>query len=67
MGLSVMISLLGLIAMSTYYANEKTKEIAIRKVLGNDVKGELWINLRLSLFLVVKAIAVAVPLEDVIF
>ena len=62
MGLSVMISLLGLIAMSTYYANENTKGIAIRKVLGSDVKGEIWRNIRLYMILVVIAIAVAIPL-----
>ena len=66
MGLSVMISLLGLIAMSTYYANENTKGIAIRKVLGSDVKGEIWRNIRLYMILVVIAIAVAIPLAIVI-
>ena len=66
MGLSVMISLLGLIAMSTYYANENNKDIAIRKVLGSDVKGELWRNIRLYMFLVLIAIAVAIPLAIVI-
>ena len=66
MGLSVMISLLGLIAMSTYYANENTKGIAIRKVLGSDVKGETWRNIRLYMILVLVAIAIAVPLSIVI-
>ena len=66
MGLSVMISLLGLIAMSTYYANENTKGIAIRKVLGSDVKGEIWRNIRLYMLLVLIAIAVAVPVAIVI-
>ncbi|MCH5230304.1 MAG: hypothetical protein J1F43_00735, partial [Muribaculaceae bacterium] len=66
MGLSVMISLLGLIAMSTYYANENTKGIAIRKVLGSDVKGEIWRNIRLYMILVLIAIAVAVPVAIVI-
>lgn len=66
MGLSVMISLLGLIAMSTYYANENTKGIAIRKVLGSDVKGEIWRNIRLYMILVLIAIAVAIPLAIVI-
>ena len=66
MGLSVMISLLGLIAMSTYYANENTKVIAIRKVLGSDVKDEIWRNIRLYMILVLIAIAIAIPLSIVI-
>ena len=66
MGLSVMISLLGLIAMSTYYANENTKGIAIRKVLGSDVKGEIWRNIRLYMILVLISIAIAIPLAIVI-
>ncbi|MCH5236108.1 MAG: FtsX-like permease family protein [Muribaculaceae bacterium] len=66
MGLSVMISLLGLIAMSTYYANENTKGIAIRKVLGSDVKGEIWRNIRLYMILVLIAISVAIPVAIVI-
>ena len=66
MGLSVMMSLLGLIAISTYYANENTKEIAIRKVLGSDVKGEIWRNIRLYMILVLIAIAFAIPVAIVI-
>ena len=62
MGLSVMISLLGLIAMSTYYANENTKGIAIRKVLGSNVKEEIRRNIRLYIILVFISILVAIPL-----
>ena len=66
MAIAILLSLLGLIAMSTYYANENTKGIAIRKVLGSDVKGEIWRNIRLYMILVVIAIAVAIPLAIVI-
>lgn len=66
MGLSVMISLLGLIAMSTYYANENTKGIAIRKVLGSDVKGEIWRNIRLYMVLILISIVIALPLAIII-
>ena len=66
MAISIILSLLGLIAMSTYYANENTKGIAIRKVLGSDVKGETWRNIRLYMILVLIAIAIAVPLSIVI-
>lgn len=66
MAIAILLSLLGLIAMSTYYANENTKGIAIRKVLGSDVKGEIWRNIRLYMFLVMIAIAVATPLAIII-
>lgn len=66
MAISIILSLLGLIAMSTYYANENTKGIAIRKVLGSDVKGEIWRNIRLYMILVLIAISVAIPLAIVI-
>ena len=66
MAIAILLSLLGLIAMSTYYANENTKGIAIRKVLGSDLKGEIWRNIRLYMILVVIAIAVAIPLAIVI-
>ena len=62
MVISILLSLLGLMAMSTYYANENTKGIAIRKVLGSDVKGEVRRNIRLYMILVLIAIAVATPL-----
>ena len=40
--LSVLISLLGLVAMSTYYSEQSTKSIAVRKVFGSNVQRELW-------------------------
>lgn len=66
MGLSVLISLLGLIAISTYYANENKKGIAIRKVLGSDVNDEILRNIRLYIFLILIAIAVAITLAIII-
>jgi len=44
--LAVLISLLGLLAMSTYFADENTKQIAVRKVFGSDVTHETWRNVR---------------------
>ncbi|MCH5223209.1 MAG: FtsX-like permease family protein [Muribaculaceae bacterium] len=66
MAIAMLLSLLGLIAMSTYYSNENTKGIAIRKVLGSDVKGEIWRNIRLYMIMVLIAIAAAIPLAIVI-
>ncbi len=38
--LSIIIALLGLVAMSTYYADEKSRDIAVRKVFGGTVDTE---------------------------
>ena len=60
--LAVLISLLGLLAMSTYYAGENTKQIAIRKVLGGDVSSETWRNVRSYMVMVGIACAIGIPL-----
>ena len=60
--LAVLISLLGLLAMSTYFAGENTKQIAIRKVLGSDVTGETWRNVRSYMVMVGIACAIGIPL-----
>ena len=60
--LAVLISLLGLLAMSTYFAGENTKQIAIRKVLGSDVAGETWRNVRSYMVMVGIACAIGIPL-----
>jgi len=62
MGLSVLISLLGLIAMSTYYSGENTQGIAIRKAFGSDVQRELWRTVRGYMLLVGLAAIIASPL-----
>ncbi|MBR3388545.1 MAG: FtsX-like permease family protein [Bacteroidales bacterium] len=60
--LAVLISLLGLLAMSTYFAGENTKQIAIRKVLGGDVSGETWRNVRSYMVMVGIACLIGIPL-----
>ena len=60
--LAVLISLLGLLAMSTYYADESTKHIAVRKVFGSDVSRETWRNVRSYMALVGVACLVGIPL-----
>ena len=60
--LAVLISLLGLLAMSTYYADESTKHIAVRKVFGSDVSRETWRNVRSYMALVGAACLVGIPL-----
>jgi len=60
--LSVLITLLGLLAMSTYFAGENTKEIAVRKVFGGDVTSETWRNVKSYMVLVMVACVIGVPL-----
>ena len=60
--LAVLISLLGLLAMSTYFADENTKQIAVRKVFGSDVTHETWRNVRSYMALVGVACLVGIPL-----
>ena len=60
--LAVLISLLGLLAMSTYFADENTKQIAVRKVFGADVNGETWRNVRSYMILTGIACLIGIPL-----
>jgi putative ABC transport system permease protein len=60
--LSVLIALLGLLAMSTYFADENAKQIAIRKVFGSDVKQETWRSVRIYMLMVGIACAFGIPL-----
>ena len=61
MVLSVLISLLGLIAMSTYYSGENIQSIAIRKAFGSDVRRELWRTVKGYMLLVGLAAVIAIP------
>lgn len=60
--LSVIIALLGLLAMSTYFADENTRQIALRKVFGADVTQETWRNVKFYMVLAGVACAIGVPL-----
>ena len=62
MVLSVLISLLGLIAMSTYYSGQNTKSIAVRKVFGSNVHRELWRTVKDYMILVGIAALIVIPL-----
>ena len=62
MGLSVLLSLLGLVAMSTYYCDEGSHSIAIRKVFGSDVNRELWRTVKDYMILVGIAAIIGAPL-----
>ena len=60
--LAVLISLLGLLAMSTYFADENTKQIAVRKVFGSDVEKETWRNVKSYMVLTGFACLTGIPL-----
>ena len=60
--LSVLISLLGLVAMSTYYSEQSTKSIAVRKVFGGTVESELWRSVKDYMVLVGIAALIGIPL-----
>lgn len=60
--LAVIISCLGLFGLSAYTAEQRTKEIGIRKVLGASVAGVVRLLSKDFLLLVLIACAVAFPL-----
>lgn len=61
-GIAVLISLLGLLAMSTYFIQQHSREIAIRKIFGSSSR-EIWIKLmRTFLSYVVIAFFIAIPI-----
>ena len=62
MGISVLLSLLGLVAMSTHFASEREKSIAIRKVFGGTMESEIRRNLREYLILILIANVIAIPI-----
>ena len=60
--LSILIALLGLVAMSTYYADEKSRDIAVRKVFGGTVDTEGWRTIREYMVLVGIACVIGIPI-----
>jgi len=61
MALATLISLLGLVAMSAYYAGMQTKDIAVRKVFGGSVATETWRSVKEYMLLVGIAVLVGIP------
>ena len=61
--LATIISLLGLVAMSAYYAGMLTKDIAVRKVFGGSVASETRKAVTEYLILVGIAILIGVPIS----
>ena len=65
MVIAILLSALGQIAMSTYYATEKEKEIGIRKVFGGTVCSESIRNIFEYMIYCIIACVIAVPVSVV--
>ena len=61
--LAVLLSVLGLVAMSTYFAAEREKGIAIRKVFGSTMSGEARRNITEYMIITIIGSVIAVPLS----
>ena len=61
-GIAILISCLGLFGLATFAAEQRTKEIGIRKVLGASVAGITGLLTKDFLKLVLLAIVIACPL-----
>ena len=59
--LAVILSVLGLVAMSTYFASEREKGIAIRKVFGGTMESETRRNISEYMIITLIGSAVSVP------
>jgi len=57
-----MLSLLGLVAMSTHFASEREKTIAIRKVFGGTMQSEIRRNLKEYVVMILIANVIAIPM-----
>ena len=62
MALALLLSLMDLVAMSTYYADEKSRDIAVRKVFGGTIESESWRTIRDYMVLVGIACIIGIPI-----
>ena len=60
---SILISSLGMFAMSVYYGEQQRKQIALRKVMGATVANAVWTLSRRFLIMSAVAIVIATPLS----
>ena len=60
---SILISALGMFAMSVYYGEQQRKQIALRKVMGATVANAVWTLSRQFLNMSAVAIVIATPLS----
>ena len=64
--IAVFLAMLGLVAMSAWFASQSAKEIAIRKVFGSDERSETLRSVRTYMTLVLVAAAIGIPVSVVI-
>lgn len=60
--LAVLLSLMGLIAMSTYFSEQKAKEVAVRKIFGGTVGSESFSIVKNYMIMVGISCIIAVPI-----
>ena len=60
---SILISALGMFAMSVYYSEQEQKQIALRKVMGATVVNAVWTLARRFLVMSMVAVVIAIPLS----
>lgn len=60
--IAILISLLGLIAISTYFIRQRTKEVAIKKIMGSTTESIMTGLIRSFLYYVLIAFVIAVPI-----
>ena len=61
--ISILISALGMFAMSVYYGEQQRRQIALRKVMGATVANAVWTLSRRFLIMAIVAIVLAMPLS----
>ena len=61
MAVAVLLALLGLVAISTHFASEREKTIAIRKVFGGTMQSEIRRNLKEYVVMILIANVIAIP------
>ncbi|MBQ3709970.1 MAG: ABC transporter permease [Bacteroidales bacterium] len=61
MVMAVLLALLGLVAMSTHFASEREKTIAVRKVFGGTMQSEIRRNLKEYIVMILIANVIAIP------
>ena len=61
MVLAILISALGLFAMSVYYTEQQARQIALRKIFGSGVKAAAWKLSKSFILMTAVAVVIAVP------
>lgn len=63
---AVFLAMLGIVAMSTWFASRNAREIAVRKVFGSDTSAETIRSIRSYMVLTLISVAMAIPVSIVL-